>query len=91
MPALDLALSPEMIESVTEIIFALLFEPLGEVAGDLRRTIVADELGFVVDLGLPAAGCIRPQSQCLGNIFRPRVMHVFQAMMEWEFSSKNRR
>ena len=55
MPALDLALSPEMIESVTEIIFALLFEPLGEVAGDLRRTIVADELEFVVDLGLPAA------------------------------------
>ena len=53
MPALDLALSPEMIESATEMILALLFEPLGEVAGDLRRTIVADELGFVVDLGLP--------------------------------------
>ena len=55
MPALDLAPSPEMIESATEMILALLFEPLGEVTGDLRRTIVADQPGFVDDLGLPAA------------------------------------
>ena len=51
MPALDLTLGLRMVWCTADVIHALTLEPDGKIAGDVGRAVVAEQTGFVNDLG----------------------------------------
>ena len=55
VPTLDLALGLGMIGGSTDMLHSVAFEPVREVAGDVRRAIVTEQPRFVDDLSLVAA------------------------------------
>ena len=59
MPALDLALGLRMVWRATDVVHALVFEPIGEITGNLGRTIVAEQPGFVDDFAAVASSSAR--------------------------------
>ncbi len=55
MPALDLTLGLRVIRRATDMIHTLAVEPFSQIAGDVGRTIVAEQPRLVGDLGAIAA------------------------------------
>ena len=55
VPAFDLALCLRVIRRATDVVHAALFQPVRKVAGDVRRSIVAEQPGLVDDFGSIAA------------------------------------
>jgi len=55
VPTLYLALGLGMIGGSTDMLHSVAFEPVREVAGDVRRAIVTEQPRFVDDLSLVAA------------------------------------
>ena len=55
VPTLDLALCLGMIGGSTDMLHAVVFEPVRKIAGDVRRAIVTEQPGFVDDPGMVAA------------------------------------
>ena len=59
VPTLDLALCLWMIGGSTDMLHAVVFEPFRKVAGDVRRTIVTEQPGFVDDPGCSVMSAVR--------------------------------
>ena len=55
MPTLDLALGLRMIRRTTNVIHVLVLQPISEIAGDVRRAVVAEQAWLVNNLGTVAA------------------------------------
>jgi len=68
---LDLALGPGMVRCAPDMAHAPLAQPVCEIAGDVTRAIVAQQAGFVDDLGLLAARGFQRQAQRVGDVTRP--------------------
>ncbi len=49
VPALDLALGLGMVRRTTNVIHATVLEPLGQIAGNVGRAVVAEHLRLVHD------------------------------------------
>lgn len=54
MPALDLALGLRVIGGTANVLHILVLEPIGEVASDIARPVVAEQPGLVHDRRLIA-------------------------------------
>ena len=55
VPALDLTLGLGMARSAADMDHAAVLEPLGEIAGDVARSVVGEQSWFVHDLRTVAA------------------------------------
>jgi len=55
MPTLDLTLGLRVIGCTANVLHTLAFKPFGQIAGYIGRTIIAEQPGFMDDLGLVAA------------------------------------
>ena len=51
MPTLDLTLGLGMVWCTADVIHTLTLEPDGKITGDVGRAVVAEQTGFVNDLG----------------------------------------
>ena len=63
MPALDLALGLGMVGGATDVIHPLLLEPIGEIACDIGRAVIAEQPWLVDGLGPIAARCLEGQRE----------------------------
>lgn len=68
VPALDLALCLGMVWRTADMFHALVIEIICQVAGDVRRTIVAEQTGLVNDNGLIATGSLQGHLKCIGYV-----------------------
>ena len=50
MPALDFTLGLRMVGSPSNMVHSVIVEPVRQVAGDIRRTVIAEQPGLVKDL-----------------------------------------
>ena len=55
MPALDLALRLRMVWRTPDVVHALVFKPVSQIAGDIRRPVIAEQPRFVDDIGAVAS------------------------------------
>jgi len=70
MPAFDLALRLGMVRCATHMVDTIVIEPACQIAGDVGRTIVAEQARFACDVGLAAARGLERHCQRLGDIVR---------------------
>src|SRR5688500_5463347 len=64
MPPLDLALSLRMIRCTADVLHTLFFEPVSQVACNIRRAIVAEQSRPMHDGGAVEARCRQCLVQC---------------------------
>ena len=55
MPTLDLALSLWVVWRTSDMVHTVIFKPVSQVAGDVRRAVVAEQPRFVNDIGAVAS------------------------------------
>jgi hypothetical protein len=84
VPALDLALGLRMVRRAADMGDALAREPVGEVAADVGRPIVAQQPGPMDDLGGVAAGGRQASSNVSVTSPARMLVQSFQATMKRE-------
>ena len=55
MPALDLALGLRVIGCAADVVHFLILQPFSQIAGDIGRTVIAEQSRLVNDIGAIAA------------------------------------
>ncbi len=50
MPALDLALGLQVVWRTPNMIHALIFKPVDQIAGNIQRSVIAGQFRFVDDI-----------------------------------------
>lgn len=73
VPALDLALGQRMSRGTAHMAHLPGLDVFGEFASDLAGAIVAEQLGFVQDVGVVAAGSLKGEVQRVGHILGPHT------------------
>jgi hypothetical protein len=71
VPTLDLALGLGVVWRAADVVHALVFQPFGQITGDIRRAIVAEQAGLVGDRDLITARGFQRQGQGVGDVLGP--------------------
>ena len=79
MPALDLSLRHWMVGRTTHVFDVAVAQPLGQVAGDIARSVVREEPGPVGGLGLIKPTSLQRLLERGGDVSAFILAHSFQA------------